>query len=87
MNMNATAMDLHQLQPPIGIPKSIDQFSKLDFADPRTGKSRGFCFIIFKEVTSRENALGAGDHVVNGKKVTVKKAKPREKQVNFTEEN
>ena len=54
-----------------------------DFVDPRTGKSRGFSFITFKEVTSLEIALSAGDHVVNGKKVTVKKAKPRERKVNI----
>ena len=52
-------------------------------ADPRTGKSRGFCFIIFKTVASLESALGAGDHVVTGNKLSVKKAMPLERKVNY----
>ena len=52
--------------------------------DHHASKNRGFCFIVFKEVSSLENALGAGasGHVIKGKKAYSKKAKPKERKVN-----
>lgn len=41
--------------------------------DPSTGRSRGFAFIVFKDVNSLETTLGQ-EHTVKGKKVTSKKA-------------
>ena len=32
--------------------------------DPMTGRSRGFCFIVFKEVASLDAAMAQGAHVV-----------------------
>ena len=52
--------------------------------DQHTGRSRGFCFIVFKEVASLENAVGAGDHVVKGKKVAVKKAQAKQGKVHIS---
>merc|ERR1712168_1582236 len=42
--------------------------------DPMTGRSRGFAFIVFKELAGIEAALAQTAHVVKGKKVTCKKA-------------
>jgi len=42
--------------------------------DPMSGRSRGFCFIVFKEVSGLEAAVANTAHVVKGKKVTCKKA-------------
>ena len=52
--------------------------------DQHTGRSRGFCFIVFKEVASLESAVGAGDHVVKGKKVAVKKAQAKQGKVHIS---
>jgi len=45
--------------------------------DPNTGRSRGFAFIVFNSADAIEKVIGAGDHVINGKKVDPKKAKAR----------
>ena len=52
--------------------------------DQHTGRSRGFCFIVYKEVASLRNAVGAGDHVVKGKKVAVKKANAKQGKVHIS---
>eukprot|EP00088_Acartia_fossae_P012603 TRINITY_DN16509_c0_g1_i1.p1 TRINITY_DN16509_c0_g1~~TRINITY_DN16509_c0_g1_i1.p1 ORF type:complete len:242 (+),score=89.54 TRINITY_DN16509_c0_g1_i1:70-795(+) len=49
--------------------------------DPMTGRSRGFCFIVFKEVSGLEAAVGQEGHVVKGKKVTVKKAEAKQGKI------
>ncbi|XP_023334541.1 RNA-binding protein squid [Eurytemora carolleeae] len=41
--------------------------------DPQTGRSRGFAFVLFKEVESLE-AASQDEHSIKGKKATVKKA-------------
>lgn len=45
--------------------------------DPSTGRSRGFAFVVFKEVESLSSALEMPEHVINNKKVDPKKAKAR----------
>ncbi|XP_011257680.1 RNA-binding protein squid isoform X1 [Camponotus floridanus] len=45
--------------------------------DPNTGRSRGFAFIVFAKAESLDKIMGAGDHVINNKKVDPKKAKAR----------
>lgn len=45
--------------------------------DPSSGRSRGFAFIVFKDVESIEKVMAAGEHVINNKKVDPKKAKAR----------
>ena len=45
--------------------------------DPVTGRSRGFAFVVFKELAGLEAALVQTDHAVMGKKVTCKKAEAR----------
>ncbi|XP_065556227.1 heterogeneous nuclear ribonucleoprotein A/B-like [Artemia franciscana] len=45
--------------------------------DPVTGRSRGFAFINFKTPSALDDAIKAGEHVINSKKVDVKKAKAR----------
>lgn len=49
--------------------------------DPMTGRSRGFCFIVFKEVAGLEAAVANEAHVVKGKKVTCKKAEARQGKI------
>jgi len=49
--------------------------------DPVTGRSRGFCFIVFKEVSGLEAAVANTAHVVKGKKVTCKKAEAKEGKI------
>ena len=49
--------------------------------DPNTGRSRGFAFIVFKEVTSLEAATGQEAHVVKGKKITCKKAEAKQGKI------
>ena len=41
--------------------------------DMATGRSRGFCFIVYKSVDSLEAAVAA-EHTISNKKVAVKKA-------------
>ncbi|XP_050306317.1 RNA-binding protein squid isoform X2 [Anthonomus grandis grandis] len=45
--------------------------------DSMTGRSRGFAFIVFKEIESLEKVTSAGEHTIGGKKVDPKKAKAR----------
>lgn len=45
--------------------------------DPNTGRSRGFAFIVFKDVSVIDKVIAAGDHVINGKKIDPKKAKAK----------
>jgi len=45
--------------------------------DPNTGRSRGFCFLVFKEVSSVDAVVNHGDHIIDGRKVDPKKAKAR----------
>ncbi|EEB19943.1 RNA-binding protein squid, putative [Pediculus humanus corporis] len=45
--------------------------------DPASGRSRGFAFIVFKDVESIEKVMAAGDHIINCKKIDPKKAKAR----------
>jgi len=45
--------------------------------DPNTGRSRGFCFLVFKEASAVDAVMAAGEHVIDGKKVDPKKAKAR----------
>merc|ERR1712212_1214679 len=42
-----------------------------------TRRSRGFAFIVFNTSDAIDKVIGAGDHVINGKKVDPKKAKAR----------
>merc|ERR1719511_616614 len=46
-----------------------------------TGRSRGFAFIVFKDLSGIEAALAQTAHVVKGKKVTCKKAEARQGKV------
>lgn len=45
--------------------------------DPQTGRSRGFAFIVYASAESLDKVTGAGEHVINNKKVDPKKAKAR----------
>jgi squid-like protein len=45
--------------------------------DPQTGRSRGFAFIVYASADSIDKVAGAGDHIINNKKVDPKKAKAR----------
>ena len=46
--------------------------------DMATGRSRGFCFIVYKSVDSLEAAVAA-EHTVSNKKVAIKKAQVQAK--------
>lgn len=63
----------------------FSQFGEIDNInlkmDPMTGRSRGFCFIVFKEVSGLEAAMSQGAHVVKGKKVTSKKAEAKQGKI------
>jgi len=45
--------------------------------DPVTGRSRCFAFMVFKEASSVDQVLSAGEHAINSKKVDVKRAKAK----------
>jgi len=45
--------------------------------DPMTGRSRGFAFIVFKEVSGLIAASAQEAHVIKGKRATCKKAESR----------
>lgn len=50
--------------------------------DPVTGRSRGFAFIVFKELEGVDKAVGAADgHTIKGKKVAVKKAQAKQGKI------
>ncbi|XP_055630134.1 RNA-binding protein squid-like [Toxorhynchites rutilus septentrionalis] len=53
----------------------IEDISLLN--DRLTRRSRGFAFIVFKEVAHSDAAIAAGVHTINGKIVDMKKAKAR----------
>jgi len=42
--------------------------------DPVTGRSRGFAFLLYKDVESIANAADGSEHKIKGKTITVKKA-------------
>jgi len=49
--------------------------------DPHTGRSRGFAFIVFKEVDGLTAASAQEAHVIKGKKVTCKKAEAKQGKI------
>lgn len=49
--------------------------------DQMTGRSRGFAFIVFKEVSAVDAAMANDAHVVKGKKVTCKKAEAKQGKI------
>jgi len=49
--------------------------------DPMTGRSRGFAFIVFKDLAGIDGALEQTAHAVKGKKVTCKKAEARQGKI------
>merc|ERR1712029_1237200 len=49
--------------------------------DQTTGRSRGFAFIVFKDLAGIDAALKQTAHVVKGKKVTCKKAEARQGKI------
>ena len=49
--------------------------------DPNTGRSRGFCFVVYKEVDGLEKAVATEDHTLQGKKVAVKKAQAKQGKI------
>lgn len=49
--------------------------------DPATGRSRGFAFVVFKTISSLQDAVNEQEHSVKGKKVAVKKAKAKEGKI------
>jgi len=49
--------------------------------DQMTGRSRGFCFIVFKEASALDGAMANNAHVVKGKKVTCKKAEAKQGKI------
>lgn len=44
------------------------------------GKSKGFCFVIFSDISTLNNVLQSGPHKIDGKEVMVQKAIPRTEQ-------
>lgn len=48
--------------------------------DQMTGRSRGFCFVVFENEATLQNAL-AQEHVIKGKKVACKKAASKQGKV------
>jgi len=49
--------------------------------DPMTGRSRGFAFIVFKEVSGLIAASAQEAHVIKGKRATCKKAESRQGKI------
>jgi len=49
--------------------------------DPMTGRSRGFAFIVFKEISGLEAASAQEAHVIKGKRATCKKAEVRQGKI------
>ena len=47
--------------------------------DQKTGRSRGFAYVVFNEVETLNTVL-TQDHAIKGKNVAVKKAEPKEKR-------
>lgn len=73
LNKKTTEKDLNE---------HFSQFGEIEFTnvkvDTATGESRGFAFIVFKTMKGQDNALECTNHVINEKKVDVKKAVPRQ---------
>ena len=69
------------------IKEYFEQFGEIDSInlkmDPMTGRPRGFAFIVFKGLEGLEGALEQADHVVKGKKVTCKKAEPKNGRIHL----
>ena len=67
------------------IKEYFEQFGEIDNVnlkmDPMTGRSRGFAFVVFKDVGGIDSALQQQAHVVKGKKVTCKKAEARQGKI------
>ena len=49
--------------------------------DMATGRSRGFCFIVYKTVDGLEKAVAQAEHNIQNKKVAVKKAQAKQGKV------
>jgi len=49
--------------------------------DMATGRSRGFCFIVYKTVDGLEKAVSQAEHNIQNKKVAVKKAQAKQGKV------
>ena len=49
--------------------------------DPNTGRSRGFCFVVYKGVDGLEKAVATEDHTLQNKKVAVKKAQAKQGKI------
>ncbi len=51
--------------------------------DPNTGRSRGFCFVVFKTTEGVDKACGVSEekHTLKGKKVAVKKAQAKQGKI------
>ena len=64
------------------IKEHFGQFGEIETVtlktDMATGRSRGFCFIVYKSVDSLEAAVAA-EHTVSNKKVAIKKAQVQAK--------
>lgn len=56
----------------------FEQFGEIEHVklkmDPMTGRSRGFAFLLYKDVASISNAADGSEHKIKGKTITVKKA-------------
>eukprot|EP00088_Acartia_fossae_P019236 TRINITY_DN21206_c0_g1_i1.p1 TRINITY_DN21206_c0_g1~~TRINITY_DN21206_c0_g1_i1.p1 ORF type:complete len:245 (-),score=117.36 TRINITY_DN21206_c0_g1_i1:617-1351(-) len=67
------------------IKEYFGQFGEIDNInlkiDQMTGRSRGFAFIVFKEVSALDAAMANNAHVVKGKKVTCKKAEAKQGKI------
>merc|ERR1719326_994538 len=49
--------------------------------DMATGRSRGFCFIVYKTTDGLEKAVAQAEHNIQNKKVAVKKAQAKQGKV------
>ena len=66
------------------IKEHFGQFGEIETVtlktDMATGRSRGFCFIVYKSVDSLEAAVAA-EHTISNKKVAVKKVQAKQDKV------
>ncbi len=51
--------------------------------DQNTGRSRGFCFVVFKDMEPVEKAVAEANHNLKGKKVAVKKAQAKQGKIHI----
>lgn len=67
------------------IREHFGQYGEIDTitlkTDPTTGRSRGFCFVVYKEVAGVDAAVLEEVHEIKGKKVAVKKAQAKQGKV------